>query len=406
MATNDGVFNNNACKKQAVNRKSKRFTVRKFLNITAFLTLGVAYFYGYMLQSSSYSDMLKPLLDEKTINLVSNNPIFFEVFDNNMELVSYCGIQEEIGYGGPMVVATEVSLTGEIINVFTLDYKETRSFYAKLINNHFFDQFTGMNANSLFIPGQDVDVVTGATISSVAFLNTIERTAYFAGENYLDLDIPKKTTKWNFGHNEIGLILLFILSMVAVYSKKRILTSISLGISFLFLGFYLNASLSVTSFGSILLGYLPNFQSHLLWWILVGFSIGSVVFLKKNVYCSNMCPFHAAQKGLISISGMKFRLPTRIQKVAKHTSKFLLWASLMLIFISSNPTVAGYEPFAMLFSLDGIGIQWYILPAALIGSLFISDFFCNYFCPVGRTFTYMIKARKSFDSLILKLKVI
>ena len=155
-----------------------------------------------------------------------------------------------------------------------------------------------------------------------------------------------------------------------------------------------------------MLGYFPDFRTHLIWWILVGASIGSAVLIKKNVYCGYMCPYHAVQKGLISISGMKFRLSPKIQKRAKHTSKVLIWASLMLIFISANPTLAAYEPFAMFFSLEGIGIQWYILPATLVGSLFINNFFCTYFCPVGRSFTYMIKARKSVDILVSKIKTI
>ncbi|WP_299523746.1 4Fe-4S binding protein [uncultured Lutibacter sp.] len=48
----------------------------------------------------------------------------------------------------------------------------------------------------------------------------------------------------------------------------------------------------------------------------------------------------------------------------------------------------------MLFSLEGVGIQWYILPAALIGSLFFSNFFCRFFCPVGGALRWVQKMRK------------
>ena len=43
----------------------------------------------------------------------------------------------------------------------------------------------------------------------------------------------------------------------------------------------------------------------------------------------------------------------------------------MLIFLSSHPTLGSYEPFALMFSLTGAGIQWYILPLSLIGSFFV-----------------------------------
>jgi len=406
MAIKGSDLDPNSCKNQIDPGKSKQSMIRKLLNLAALITLLIAYVYGYQLQSSSYTDMLAPFMEGKSIDQISSSPPIYNVFDDRGELISYCGIQEEIGYGGPMIVATEVGLDGNIINVFTLSYKETRSFYAKLQNNHFFDQFIGMPVTSPFILKQDVDVVSGATISSVAFTKTIERTAHYTGREFLGYTIPERTIKWKFGINEIGLILLFAFAFIAIYKKKKILTSISLGLSFIYLGFYLNSSLSVSSFGNLLLGYLPNFQSHLFWWILVGVSISSAIFLKKNVYCSNMCPFHAVQKGLIYISGIKFRLSRRVQKIAKHTSKFLLWASLMLIFISSNPTLASYEPFAMFFSLEGVGIQWYILPAVLIGSIFLSDFFCKYFCPVGRAFTYLIKVRQVIDSVFMRNKSI
>lgn len=393
-----GTFQVSTCKRQVSDVKTGRHLLKHSINIAALISLIIAYVYGYMLQNADYQNMLSPYMEGKVIKQVSNKPVLFEVYEED-KLISYCGIQEEVGYGGPLLVATEINLEGDITSTFTLDHKETLSFYRKLENNNFFKQFPGMKANSLFTP-MDVDVVSGATISSEAFVNTIERTAHFAGRNYLGLDIQEKTTAWKFGINELGLLLLFGFAFIALFTKKKILTSISLGISFVYLGFYLNASLSISSFAGIMLGYFPEFKTHLLWWLLVGLSIGSVVLLKKNVYCSMMCPFHATQKGLIYVSGMKFRLPPKIRKLAKHTSKFLLWVSLMLIFLSSNPTLAAYEPFAMMFSLDGIGVQWYILPAALIGSLFISDFFCKYFCPVGRTFTYLIKFRKTIDSLI------
>lgn len=392
------------CSRRVGTRKKKNSLGHLLLTIAAILSLLFAYVYGFMLEGADYKETLIPYLEEKRIKQVSNKPMMYEVYKGQNELISYCGIQKEIGYGGPMIVAAEVDLEGIITNVYTLDYKETRSYYRKLQNDHFFDQFVGMNVKSPFIPGQDVDVVSGATISSIAFTNTIQRVAHCAGTDYLGIAIPEKPNNWKFGIKEAGLLLFCCLAFISMYKKNKILRSITLVISFVYLGFYLNSSLSVSSFGSILLGYFPSFKSHLIWWILVGMSIGSAVLLKKNVYCSTMCPFHAAQKGLIYISGMKFRLPAQVQKVVKHTSKFLLWASLMLIFIAANPTLAAFEPFAMLFSLDGIGVQWYILPASLVGSLFISDFFCQYFCPVGRTFTYLIKLRKQFDSLLIQVK--
>ena len=391
------------CAKTNNRSSSGRITFGRVFGYLAIASLIFAFVYGFMLQRADTSTLLQPFLEGKEIKLVNDKPMVFEVIQDN-QLMGYCGVSREQGYGGPLLVATEMDLDGNILNIFTLDNKETPSFYKKLVDKYFFNQFDGMPVKTQFLQDGEVDMISGATISCVAFTEGIEKVAHFSGNQYLGFNIPEYKIPWKFGYQEAGLIILFVFAFIAIYTKKKILTSISLGISFIYLGFWLNASLSVSSFGGILLGYFPDVRTHLLWWILVSVSIGSAVFLKKNVYCGYMCPFHAAQKGLISISGMKFRLPREVQKIAKHTSKFLLWASLMLIFLSANPTVSAYEPFAMLFSLEGVGIQWYILPATLIGSLFINDFFCTYFCPVGRSFTYLIKARKSIDGVVHKLK--
>jgi len=107
-----------------------------------------------------------------------------------------------------------------------------------------------------------------------------------------------------------------------------------------------------------------------------------------------MCPFRATQVFLHKISGINLKLPPKLARVLTKTPFILLWISLILIFISANPTISSYEPFAMMFSLKGVGIQWYILPASLIGALFFSNFFCTFFCPVGGYLRWTLKIRK------------
>ncbi len=67
----------------------------------------------------------------------------------------------------------------------------------------------------------------------------------------------------------------------------------------------------------------------------------------------------------------------------------------MLIFLSAHPTLGSYEPFAMMFSLTGAGVQWYILPLSLVGSFFVLNFWCRLFCPVGLVLNDMVRLRRS-----------
>ena len=168
------------------------------------------------------------------------------------------------------------------------------------------------------------------------------------------------------------------------------------------MGIYLNASVSISHFARLTLGFLPGLKEHLIWWGLVSVTLVFPFFLRKNLYCYALCPFLAVQTILIKISGFRLKLTGSFLKFAKIASQALLWMAFMIIFISENPTLGSYEPFALLFSLDGAGLQWYLLPAAMIGALLVPDYYCRYFCPVGRALTIVGNFGNKTMSLVFR----
>jgi polyferredoxin len=87
---------------------------------------------------------------------------------------------------------------------------------------------------------------------------------------------------------------------------------------------------------------------------------------------------------------------------SKTVTNVLLWLALMIIFLSSHPSLGAYEPFAMMFSLQGIGVQWYILPISIIGAFFITNYWCRFFCPVGCSLTTLLQLRRKVFSFLKK----
>jgi len=81
-----------------------------------------------------------------------------------------------------------------------------------------------------------------------------------------------------------------------------------------------------------------------------------VIILGKNVYCYRVCPFHGIEYFLQKISGMKLNPSRVLLKRARTIVNFLLWLSLIIIFLSKHPALGSFEPFAMMFSLNGAGI--------------------------------------------------
>ncbi|MDH3902068.1 MAG: 4Fe-4S binding protein, partial [Xanthomonadales bacterium] len=202
---------------------------------------------------------------------------------------------------------------------------------------------------------------------------------------------------WSPGVNEGVLLVLFILAFTAGYRKDKfakIAKYIVMIGALVFIGFYANISLSLSNIAGIFMGYIPSPVEHPMWWIMILGVLGSIAFLGRNIYCQQLCPFMVVQDLAQKISGVKLRIDSRFQKKARTLIFSLSWVALMLIFLSAHPAMGSYEPFAMMFSLEGLGIQWYILPAALLGSFFVPRFWCRLFCPVGLYLNEVVRLRR------------
>jgi hypothetical protein len=67
--------------------------------------------------------------------------------------------------------------------------------------------------------------------------------------------------------------------------------------------------------------------------------------------------------------------------------------ALFMAFLTLEPVLASYEPFAALFSLTGTTLQWFLLFIVLVASLVLQTPWCNFFCPM-RTFEIAIQDAK------------
>lgn len=384
--------------------RKKEPLIKRGITILAWGSLIAAFVFGKFIKQEDYTSILANLYEENPIEILasSGEGLTVKSFENpEHSKIRYGKAQ---GYGGDLTVGVQYDSAGIIEQIHILEDRETVSFIRKLQSKKYFKQYAGKKINDPLIAGNDIDAVSGCTISSVAFANAIRQASYAAARKEFSLEVNEPTVDWAFGFDEMAVLLLIVIGILSLYLKKKWIRYVALGISLALVGFHLNASISISHFARLLLGFLPDFKEHFVWWILISISIGFPFFLKKNLYCYALCPFHAVETALIKISGFQLKLTHSFQKASKIISLSLLWIAFMLIFLSDNPTLGSYEPFALLFSLDGVGLQWYLLPAALIGALLVPDFYCRYFCPVGRTFNLILKAGKNFRSFFLREK--
>jgi len=373
--------------------------IKKYINWIAYLALAVAFVFGYFGHISDKGLGELGILSEKHFQLGEADADIYPLKNEN-GLVGYLSKGEAQGYGGPLRVAVVVDTSGTIIGTELLNSFETVSFLAKLDNNNYYDQYETKRVVDRFELKKDLEAVSGATVSSLAIANAAREASYKIAEKKLELEVPQFEKIWKFTRKEGITLLIFLIGVVASFWRIKKLKYVSLFLGLIFLGFMFNASLSLTHLGRTFLGYFPDIHSHFVWWLLMAGTFTIVIGWGKNIYCNTMCPFRATQMILNKISGINLKLPNKLAKILSQTPFVLLWLSLLIIFISANPTMASYEPFALMFSLKGVGIQWYILPASLIGALFFSNFFCRFFCPVGGSLRWLQKKRQQAITVI------
>ncbi len=97
------------------------------------------------------------------------------------------------GYGGDLLVLTAFDVSaGTILGVKTLDQKETMGLGARVADDSepFIQQFAGMSYGggvALSSGGGEVDAISGATISSTAFTEAVDKAVTLLGERNAEI---------------------------------------------------------------------------------------------------------------------------------------------------------------------------------------------------------------------------
>jgi Na+-translocating ferredoxin:NAD+ oxidoreductase RnfG subunit len=383
---------------------SRGFPWRSILEGLAWVSLVAAFVIGQIAAEPDYDSMLKDALPGETLIRSEANeslPFVYQVEGKDDVIIIAAGE----GYGGPLVVGVRAHRTDDgarLAEAIILSHKETPAFMERLHRGHFFDQFGGKQVADNFIVDDDIDAVSGATVSARGLTAATRDAVHLGAINHLKLEQTWQQPGWIFGRDEAVLILLFVLAFIAGYRKDKVGKYAAIAVTagaLVFIGFMANASLSLANIAGILMGYIPSPRQHPMWWIMIIGVFGSIVFMGRNIYCQRLCPFMVVQDMAQKISGIKLKIDSRFQRRARTLIFSLSWVALMLIFLSAHPALGSYEPFAMMFSLEGLGIQWYILPASVFGSLFVPRFWCRLFCPVGLYLNEMVRLRRRIRGL-------
>jgi hypothetical protein len=325
----------------------------------------------------------------------SANSFLFTAYNENDIEVGYVSVGEGQGYDGPMTVLTAWTLEGTILEIQVPVHYENLPWYNRLDADDFFGRFIGRSYNEPLSLDIDIDAVSGATRSCEG-VDTGVRSGRQLLSEYLGNPYPVPEEKVDFGIAEImllvGLGTVVIFRTVPPFNRKHSLRYLTLVFGLVVFGFWLSAPLSLVNFIVWPIGFGPIWQQNLFLYILVVGIIGLALVLAKNIWCFWLCPFAAIQEGAHLIGGT-VRPITKRQLLLRNSRYFILWAVVFLALLLRKPSVAAFEPWNNIFSLEGTILEWFFVITVIIIAVFIYDFWCHYLCPVGATMDIVLRLR-------------
>jgi hypothetical protein len=302
------------------------------------------------------------------------------------ERVGFVALGEAAGYGGPMTVAVAVDDTATVVGTAIVEHGETPSFFGRVERSGLREDLVGKAWSEPFEIHEDVDGVTGATHTSQALAAATRTGSRRVAAGQLGLPVPQPAPiAVRFGLPEITLIALYAVAFVGSRRRvryRRALRWATLLSGLVILGFWLNVPLTISRVGSFLLGFWPQWQTNLYWYLLIGGILFIATADNKNAYCAWFCPFGAAQECMAAIGGAKLSVPHRHRRRLAWVHRGLAWLALMLAFLFRNPGLSSYEVFGALFAFTGSSVMFALLGIVLLTSLFVKRPWCHFLCPL------------------------
>jgi len=292
-----------------------------------------------------------------------------------------------------MRMAVGMDAAGRITGTAVVDHKETVSYFKRVMGKDIPASMKGKMPSQAFVPGEDVDAITGATSTLTAMTAAVRRAARKVADEVLHIEVPPEPSPpLTIGLQEIVLILLFVLGFWGLGKRTRYskaLRWIYLLTGAVVLGVWFNIPLTLVNINSFLLGYWPEWQTHLYWYLLITGVLLAVLLFDRSPYCHTFCPMGAAQDCLGAVGQAKQRIVGKPYKAMRWIQRFLAWGVILWALYFQNPGAFSYEISSTLFDLTGEPWQFILLGVVILASLALVRPWCNFLCPVRAVTEYI-----------------
>jgi hypothetical protein len=290
------------------------------------------------------------------------------------------------GFGGPIDLSIYIDRTGRLQSFQIVKSNETPNYLASL--DKWLDSLKG---RELFKPQAlaDVDIVTGATVSSAAIITALEKSG---GRFYAQVLGPglEKSAQKGFDKTifipdaqAIYFVSAVILTLLVIYFGDFRSRVAILVFNFVVGGVILNAQYSSEQMMNLLSLQLPAIRFY--GPLLLVLAVPILIALFGNIYCGYLCPFGAAQELLGYCLPARFKQGVSIDsmKQARFVKYVLLFVLVAAFFVTRDRDTISMDPLISVFSGQSSNLVMMMVVVAAIGSLFYIRFWCRYLCPAG-----------------------
>ena len=371
----------------------------RIMMVIGVITIVIAAILGLRKESDRLEHQIDSLVPvDGQYQVIDENTFLCTRGEDIGNVTGYITIETTDGYSGPLEVAVFVDTSGNVLDLEVVSHKETPTYFRKVMKMQFLRNLIGKSYSDPFVAGDDFDAISGATYTSAGIANAVRTGTQKIAASQLGLPaIEPVPVKIRFGIPEITLIVLYLLVLVGLQAKKRIKKVIrwtTMIIGLVILGFWFSVPLSLGKVNLFLLGYWPQWQTNLYWYILIFSVFGLIMINGKKWYCNWFCPFLTVQECFALIGGGKVRIPRKMQYGFAMFQRILAWLAIVLAFYYRTPSQLNFEVFGAFFNLTGSVFLFVLLALFLLASLFIKRPYCHILCPVNALNDMMLELRK------------
>ncbi len=290
-------------------------------------------------------------------------------------------VDDITGYGGPVSLAIEVDDEDTVRGLALIDHSETPSFVEDVREEELLARWDGLAIDEAV--AHDVDVVSGATMTSRAIIETVRETLGHYVENRAvpDPDDPDVVPL----ARQILTVLFLVPGVAGAFSRefrRRFETPILLA-NVIVLGFVARALLSLSLFQGMILHGVDLVTT---WHLLVVLAVFAAVSLATgtNVWCTRICPYGSFQALAARVGKrVRLKLPRGMNRLLRRTRPLILAGSFVAAYVSPGIDLAQIEPFAA-FVLVGVPVAAFAIALTfLVISVVQPKLWCRSFCPTG-----------------------